>query len=86
MSTSCPDYGLWSPFTGVRRVRQHGDGDGRRQRQHLIFGLWTIAEIINNDGEFAGKRWRSQSQRTGYGKSNCDEIEAKLIFPTTAVD
>jgi hypothetical protein len=67
----------------VRRVWQHGNGDRRRHGNNLIF-LWAIAEIINNNGEFAGKRW--------HGKPACwqrqqrDEIEAKLIFPTTAVD
>ena len=65
-------------FPGVRRVRQHGDGDSCRQRQHLILGLRAVAKIVNNDGEFASERWRRQSQRTGYGKSNCAKLKQNL--------
>jgi hypothetical protein len=76
--------GFGRHFTGVRRVRQTAT-EMPRQRQHLIFGLWTIAKVINNDGEFAGKRWRARASVPATAKQ-FDEIEAKLIFPTTAVD
>jgi hypothetical protein len=82
MSTSMPAVvGFGRHFTRVGAF-------GRRQRRWQAspapgFRLWAIAEVINNDGEFTGV-YRCQRQRAT--RKQFDEIEAKLIFPTTAVD
>ncbi|KWZ90198.1 hypothetical protein HMPREF3212_02699 [Citrobacter freundii] len=46
-------------------VRQNGNGDGRRHRQYLVFSVWAIAEIINDDGEFASKNRCCEGQQAG---------------------
>lgn len=73
-------------FPGVRRVRQHGDGDSCRQRQHLILGLRAVAKIVNNDGEFGQRTLAPPEPANRLRQEQLREIEAKLIFPTTAVD
>jgi hypothetical protein len=70
-------------FTRVWGVRQHGNGDGRH-RQHLIF---SVGDSRNHQS-----RWRVCQQKPVLPGQQAgereifDEIEAKLIFPTTAVD
>ncbi|EFE06286.1 hypothetical protein CIT292_10409 [Citrobacter youngae ATCC 29220] len=49
----------------MRGIRQNGNGDGGRHRQYLIFSLWAITEIINNDGEFASKNGCCEGQYAG---------------------
>ncbi len=62
----------------VRCIRQDGDGNGRRHRQHLIFIVWTITEVINHDGEFTCVYRCSQRQRADDGENHSTKLKQNL--------
>jgi hypothetical protein len=53
---------------GKREIRQHGNGDGKIEREDGIGGRAVIADVVNDDGELGAfarvLRWKL-SERCG---------------------